>query len=56
MYDKLFETQPDLARSPCPSSRGGPGRIQPSLQTPFYMASILESPKKGLDETYATIS
>lgn len=55
MYDKLFETQPDLAQVSLSIVPGEvPAGYQPSLQTPFYMASILESPKKGLDETYAT--
>lgn len=55
MYDELFKKQPDLAIVafsiiPGEMSSG----YQPSLQNTIYMAAIMESPKKGLDETYAT--
>ena len=55
MYQKLFEKQPDLAQVVLSIIPGEvPDGYQPSLQTPIYMAAILESPKKGMDETYAT--
>lgn len=55
MYRKLFEKQPDLATVafsiiPGEMSAG----YQPSLESTIYMAAIIDSPKKGLDETYAT--
>lgn len=55
MYKELFKVQPDLALVafsiiPGESEYG----LQPSLQTPIYMAAIMNSPKKGLDESYAT--
>lgn len=55
MYEKIFDLQPDVARV-CLSIIPGdiPPGFQPSLETTFYMAAILESPKKGLDDRYAT--
>ena len=55
MYEKIFDLQPDVARV-CLSIIPGdiPPNYQPSLETVFYMAAILESPKKGLDDKYAT--
>jgi len=55
MYEELYKKQPDLAIVafsiiPGESSPG----YQPSLESTMYMAAIAESPKKGLDETYAT--
>jgi GWxTD domain-containing protein len=55
MYQELFRKQPDLAIVafsiiPGESSPG----FQPSLDSTIYMAAITESPKKGLDESYAT--
>ncbi len=55
MYDKLFEKQPDLALVALSIVPGDiPASYQPSLQSTLYMAAITESPKKGLDESYAT--
>jgi GWxTD domain-containing protein len=55
MYQELFKKQPDLA-TVCLSIIPGeiPVGFQPSLQSTLYMAAIQESPKKGLDESYAT--
>jgi GWxTD domain-containing protein len=55
MYDKIFDLQPDVARV-CLSIIPGdiPPGYQPSLQSTLYMAAILESPKKGFDDKYAT--
>ncbi len=55
IYKDLFDKQPDLAMVafsiiPGEMSAG----YQPSLESTMYMAAILESPKKGLDESYAT--
>jgi len=55
MYQELFKKQPDLALVafsiiPGESSMG----YQPSLDSSRYMAAIIDSPKKGLDESYAT--
>ena len=55
MYQELFRKQPDLAIVafsiiPGESSPG----YQPSLESTIYLAAIMESPKKGLDESYAT--
>jgi GWxTD domain-containing protein len=55
MYEELFKKQPDLALvafSIIPG-QSSPG-YQPSLDSAIYLAAILESPKKGLDESYAT--
>jgi GWxTD domain-containing protein len=55
MYQELFKKQPDLALvafSIIPG-QSSPG-YQPSLESTIYLAAILESPKKGLDESYAT--
>jgi GWxTD domain-containing protein len=55
MYQELIKKQPDLAILAFSIIPGesAPG-MQPSLQTPIYMAAITESPKRGLDESYAT--
>ncbi|MGZ4886834.1 MAG: GWxTD domain-containing protein [Candidatus Aminicenantales bacterium] len=55
MYKQLFKVEPDLAIVafsiiPGEMSAG----YQPSLQSLNYMAAIMDSPKKGLDESYAT--
>lgn len=55
MYKQLYKVEPDLAIVafsiiPGEMSAG----YQPSLQSLNYMAAILDSPKKGLDQTYAT--
>jgi GWxTD domain-containing protein len=55
MYETLFDKQPDLALVafsiiPGEMSAG----FQPSLESTIYMAAIMDSPKKGLDESYAT--
>jgi len=55
MYRALFDKQPDLALVafsiiPGEMSAG----FQPSLESTIYMAAIMDSPKKGLDESYAT--
>ena len=55
MYEELFRKQPDLALvafSIIPG-QSSPG-FQPSLDSTIYMAAIMDSPKKGLDESYAT--
>jgi hypothetical protein len=55
MYRQLVKVQPDLALvafSIVPGENAYP--LQPSLESTLYMAAILESPKKGLDERYAT--
>lgn len=54
MYQDLFKKQPDLAIVSLSIIPGDTGGFQPSIETPIYMASITESPKYGLDETYAT--
>jgi GWxTD domain-containing protein len=55
MYKKLFEKQPDLALLAFSIVPGEmPSGYQPSLESTFYMAAIMDSPKKGLDESYAT--
>jgi GWxTD domain-containing protein len=55
LYEKLVKEQPDLARVALSIVPGEFGyNYQPSLDTAFYMAAILESPKKGLDVRYAT--
>ena len=55
MYEKIYELQPDLALVALSIIPGEiPFNFQPSLQSTIYMANILESPKKGLDERYAT--
>lgn len=55
LYEKLVREQPDLARVALSIVPGEFGyNYQPSLDTSFYMAAILESPKKGLDVRYAT--
>jgi len=55
MYEELFKKQPDLALVAFSIIPGelSPG-YQPSLDTVRYLAAISDSPKKGLDETYAT--
>lgn len=54
MYEELFKKQPDLAIVCLSIIPGETGGMQPSLQTPVYMAAITDSPKHGLDESYAT--
>jgi len=54
MYQELFKKQPDLALVCLSIIPGETGGMSPSLQTPIYMAAITESPKHGLDESYAT--
>lgn len=54
MYEELFKKQPDLAIVSLSIIPGETGGMSPSLQTPIYMAAITESPKHGLDESYAT--
>jgi GWxTD domain-containing protein len=55
MYQKIHDMRPDLALV-CLSIIPGdiPPGFQPSLDTAFYMAAIYESPKKGLNDSYAT--
>jgi tetratricopeptide (TPR) repeat protein len=55
MYQQLYKVQPDLALVAFSIIPGemSPG-YQPSLQSTIYMAAITESPKRGLDESYAT--
>ena len=55
MYDKIYELQPDLASVALSIIPGEiPFGFRPSLESTVYMANIVESPKKGLDERYAT--
>jgi GWxTD domain-containing protein len=55
MYNAIYENKPDLA---VVSLSIIPGDFaygfQPSMMTPIYMAAIYDSPKKGIDGTYAT--
>ncbi len=55
MYQRIHDFRPDLALV-CLSIIPGdiPPGFQPSLDTAFYMAAIYESPKKGLNDSYAT--
>lgn len=55
MYQKIHELDPNLARV-CLSIIPGeiPFNFQPSMETSLYLAAILDSPKKGLDDSYAT--
>lgn len=55
MYQKIHDLRPDLALV-CLSIIPGdiPPGFQPSLDTAFYMAAIYDSPKKGLNDSYAT--
>jgi GWxTD domain-containing protein len=55
MYDRIFQVHPDLARV-CLSIIPGeiPYGFQPSIDTPIFMAAIYDSPKKGLNDSYAT--
>ncbi|HUT08002.1 MAG TPA: GWxTD domain-containing protein [Candidatus Latescibacteria bacterium] len=55
MYQKIHDMRPDLALV-CLSIIPGdiPPGFQPSLDTAFYMAAIYDSPKKGLNDSYAT--
>jgi tetratricopeptide (TPR) repeat protein len=55
MYDRIFQVHPDLARV-CLSIIPGeiPYGFQPSIETPIFMAAIYDSPKKGLNDSYAT--
>jgi GWxTD domain-containing protein len=55
MYQQLYKVQPDLAIVAFSIIPGemSPG-YQPSLQSTIYLAAIMDSPKKGLDESYAT--
>lgn len=55
MYNKIVDIRPDLAAvclSIIPYDTA-PG-FQPNLESAIYMAAILESPKKGLNDSYAT--
>ena len=55
MYQKIYEMKPDLAQVVLSIIPGEvPYGYQPSMLTPIYMAAILDSPKKGIDESYAT--
>jgi GWxTD domain-containing protein len=55
MYQELYKVQPELALVAFSIIPGESGYgFQPSIQTPIYMAAIMDSPKKGLDESYAT--
>jgi GWxTD domain-containing protein len=55
MYSAIYEIKPDLAAVVLSIIPGEiPYGYQPSLLSPMYMAAILDSPKKGIDETYAT--
>ena len=55
LYQKLEQIDPNIARVALSIVPGEFGyNYQPSLDTAFYMAAILESPKKGLDVAYAT--
>jgi GWxTD domain-containing protein len=55
MFDAIYEMKPDLAQVVLSIIPGEvPYGYQPSMLTPTYMAAILDSPKKGVDETYAT--
>jgi len=55
MYKQLYKVEPDLAIVAFSIIPGEmPQGYQPSLQTLNYMAAITESPKRGLDESYAT--
>ncbi len=55
MYQKIHDFRPDLALV-CLSIIPGdiPPGFQPSIDTAFYMAAIYDSPKKGLNDSYAT--
>ncbi|MBE0711961.1 MAG: GWxTD domain-containing protein [Candidatus Aminicenantes bacterium] len=55
MIQKIHDFRPELALV-CLSIIPGdiPPGFQPSLDTAFYMAAIYESPKKGLNDSYAT--
>jgi len=55
MYEMIYDLQPDVALI-CLSIIPGeiPFGFKPSTQTPIYIANILDSPKKGLNESYAT--
>jgi GWxTD domain-containing protein len=55
MYEKLYDRQPDLAAVAFSIVPGEMGvGFQPTLESTIYLAAILDSPKKGLDESYAT--
>ncbi len=55
MYQAIYENKPDLAQVVLSIVPGEiPYGFQPSMLTPTYMAAILDSPKKGIDDTYAT--
>jgi GWxTD domain-containing protein len=55
MYKDLFRLQPDLALVAFSIVPGeAENGWQPSLQSTVYLAAIMDSPKKGLDESYAT--
>jgi GWxTD domain-containing protein len=55
MYEKIFELQPDLAKV-CLSIIPGeiPYAWTPSPENAILMASITESPRKNISESYAT--
>jgi GWxTD domain-containing protein len=55
LYQRIRDLQPDLARATLSIIPGEiPYGFRPSLDTPIYMAAILDSPKRGLNDSYAT--
>jgi GWxTD domain-containing protein len=55
MLQKIHDLRPELALVSLSIIPGDiPPGYQPSLDTAFYMAAIYESPKKGLNDSYAT--
>ncbi len=55
LFDKIWELQPDIARVSLSIIPGDiPPSFQPSMDSVFYMAAIFDSPKKGLNDEYAT--
>jgi GWxTD domain-containing protein len=55
LYEKLQNEQPELARVSLSIVPGDmPYGYQPTLDSISYMAAILDSPKKGFDDRYAT--
>jgi GWxTD domain-containing protein len=55
MYDRIYELQPDLAMVTLSIVPGQiPYGFQPSMETQAQMANIYDSPKRAVNDSYAT--
>lgn len=55
MYERIYELQPDLAVVTLSIVPGNiPFGFQPSMETQTQMAAIYESPKRAINDSYAT--